>query len=122
MVGFDPMVTYEQMRDAYARRTAERAEADATEMVRLRSLLPAIVRHLQGLGAVEIYLFGSLTDGRFGADSDVDLATRGLGFHEALRAAATCAELLDRAVDVVRLEDAPPPLVARVTQTGVRLS
>lgn len=116
------MVTYEQMRDAYSRRTAAREEADAAEVRRVRSLLPSVVAHLTSLGATEIYLFGSLTDGRFGAHSDVDLATRGLGFHEALKAVSTCADLIDRAVDVVRLEDAPPTLLARVTQTGVRLS
>ena len=116
------MVTFEQMREAYSRRAAARAEFEEAEATRLRALLPRVARHLKELGAAEVYLFGALAEGRFRTDSDVDLATSGLGFHEALKAVATCGDLLEWAVDVVRLEDAPPTLVARVTETGVRLS
>jgi len=115
------MVTLEQMREAQARRQDAASTAADAEATRLRALLPSVAAHLRSLGATEVHLFGSLASGRFRADSDVDLATRGLGFHEALRAMTSCAELLGRSVDVVRLEDAPATLVARVEETGVRL-
>lgn len=115
------MVTLEEMRESYARRARERAAEASSEAERIRSLLPKVARHLRELGASEVWVFGSLVQGRFHAESDVDIATSGLGFHDALKAVATCGDLLDRSVDVVRLEDAPPTLAARVRETGSRL-
>lgn len=95
------------------RRSAER---DA------RASLPRLAELLVGLGARSVVLFGSLSAGRFDEDSDIDLATAGLGFHEAMKAHALCSEVARRQVEIVRLEDAPPLLARRIAELGERLA
>ena len=56
----------------------------------------------------EAYLFGSLTrPGRFHPDSDVDIAIRGLNKFEHFAFVGDLSMLLQRPVDVLRLEDSP---------------
>ncbi len=115
------MVTIEDMRRTQAARQAEAARQVEAEAARLRAGLPAVAAHLRGLGATHVYLFGSLAAQRFRQDSDVDLAVRGLPWRTVLRESVRCADMLDRHVDLVMLEEAPPSLVARVEETGVLL-
>lgn len=117
----DVVVTLEDMRRTVAAREAEVKRAVAAEVARLRAALPGVVAHLEGLGATQVYLFGSLASGRFRQDSDVDLAVRGLDWRTVLREGVRCAGLLDRHVDLVMLEEAPPSLVEGVEATGERL-
>lgn len=109
------------MRRTFAERQAVADQRVAAEARRVRSQLPLAVEFLRSLGASEVFLFGSLAERRFRADSDIDLAVRGLDWRAALGASVRCADLLDRHVDLVRLEDAPPSLAARVRETGERL-
>ncbi|MFW6148066.1 MAG: nucleotidyltransferase family protein [Thermodesulfobacteriota bacterium] len=54
----------------------------------------------------ECYLFGSiLYPGRFGPDSDVDIAVEGLGKHDLYRLVGELSMILEREVDVVILEE-----------------
>jgi predicted nucleotidyltransferase len=54
----------------------------------------------------EVYLFGSITKAdRFGEHSDIDIGIKGLEKFLQYRFIADLSGLLERAVDVVRLED-----------------
>jgi predicted nucleotidyltransferase len=72
-------------------------------------------------GATRVWLFGSLAWGQAHAGSDVDLLVEGLP-SEAWSTACALAEASAGApVDVVRVEEAPPELVARVREQGILL-
>ena len=54
----------------------------------------------------EIYLFGSLVqEGRFQPNSDVDIAVRGLNKFDYYAFIGEVSEILNRRVDVIRLEE-----------------
>ncbi len=58
----------------------------------------------------ECYLFGSiLLPGRFGPDSDVDIAVGGLAKHDLYRLIGEVSSILERDVDVVVLEESRFP-------------
>ena len=66
----------------------------------------------------EAYLFGSLTrPGRFWAESDVDIAVAGLGKFDHYALVGDISNLLDRTVDVVRIEECP--FAAKITREGI---
>jgi predicted nucleotidyltransferase len=77
------------------------------------------------------YLFGSRSEGRAHRESDVDLAAlldpavhsdTAARFRERVRLAAwLVGQLGTNAVDVVILNDAPPPFARRIVTTGVRV-
>lgn len=112
------MVTVEEAAANFARRNAARAEADLAAEKDALEKLPALVELLSRNGAQRITLFGSLAEGRFRSDSDIDLATEGLHWRAALRLFAECAELAKRQVDILCIEDAPPSLVERIRESG----
>jgi predicted nucleotidyltransferase len=72
------------------------------------------------LGA-RVRVFGSLVEGRFHRDSDLDLAVEGPAERLAEVAAEVVrvAALQGVAVDVTRLDHAPPRLAARIREHGV---
>lgn len=109
------------MRRTFGERQAEATRRLEAEIQRLRARLPVVAAHLRARGATDVFLFGSLAEGRFREDSDVDLAVRGLDWRAALGESVRCGDLLDRHVDLVRLEDAAPSLVERVQECGVPL-
>ena len=86
---------------------------------RLRALLPELVRVLsQEPEVCRIWLFGSLAWGTVHSQSDIDLAVEGL---PARRLFAAQGELLltsPTSVDLLRLEEAPAELAARVRSEG----
>ena len=74
-------------------------------------------------GCTRVYLFGSLTgrsSGRFGLQSDVDLAVEGLPIERYMDALAVLEGVFHPGTgfDLVRLEDTLPSLVAHVQSTG----
>ena len=106
---------------AWAERFRAQEHARERRAAQARAVLPRLVRHLvERYGARRIWLFGSLADGAFGEGSDIDLAAEGLPAGPAAFRAA--AELDDLArpfgVDLVPLEDAHPPLRARIVDRG----
>ena len=86
---------------------------------RLRTLLPGLVQVLsQEPEVCRIWLFGSLAWGTVHSQSDIDLAVEGL---PARRLFAAQGELLlasPASVDLLRLEEAPAELAARVRSEG----
>jgi predicted nucleotidyltransferase len=59
---------------------------------------------LKGLGAAEVYIFGSAATGEMRPDSDVDIAVRGLPPREFFRAMGLAWDILGRPVDLLRLD------------------
>jgi len=103
-------------RDAKRRATAV-ARAD-----RLLGLLPGVVTELKTrFDCRKVILFGSLATGDVHPDSDVDLWVEGLEAPRHFEAVAAASARLGVQVDLVRAEDAPDSLRARVADEGKAL-
>ena len=77
---------------------------------------------VEQFGASEVYLIGSVSGaGRFHERSDIDLCVRGLDSHRYLQALSEVAEIAERDVDLILIEEAPPELVRRAQREGVLL-
>jgi hypothetical protein len=102
-----------------SRRARERTRAGELRAARLQALLPAAAEMLrERYGAQEIVLFGSLATGNATADSDVDLAARGVHSDDYFAALADLMTVFGGPVDLVRLELAPPSLLDRIAAEG----
>lgn len=105
-----------------ARRAAAERRALEAWAAGVRARLPEAARLLRGdYGATRVWLFGSFAQGGVHAGSDVDLAVEGLSEAAHYRAMARVAGVLGAEVDLVRVEEAPPRLRARITAEGARL-
>jgi uncharacterized protein len=103
-------------------RAAEKARAAAERASRLRESVPNAAALLRSrYGARDVVLFGSLATGAFDDRSDVDLAVRGVAASDYFAALADLMALFAGPVDLVRLEQAPPSLAARVAAEGEAL-
>ena len=100
---------------AIARHAAAQRQATAGAA---RARLPELVARLVGFGATKVVVFGSLVRGELDVDSDVDVAVRGLPAARHFEAMSAAAAAMQRPVDVVRLEEAPPTLASRVDADG----
>lgn len=69
-------------------------------------------------GASRVILFGSLVRNRFTAESDIDLAVKGLAKLDLFPAMADANELAHRWVDLKPLEELDPHFRRRVLETG----
>lgn len=107
---------------AHQRRLAHAAAAErrATSSS-VRGRLPDLVECLRGFGATQIILFGSLVRDALTDTSDVDIAVSGLDPVQHFEAMAAAAAVMERDVDLLRLEDVPPTLRARIEADGERL-
>lgn len=101
-----------------ARRERERAVAIVARSHERVAAVPSLVAILVARGATRIWLFGSLAWGGAHESSDIDLATEGLAADELLRAQGELLCAAPAPVDLVRLEEAPPELAARVRADG----
>jgi predicted nucleotidyltransferase len=98
---------------AEADRTAERAAWDTARA------LAAILR--DRFGATRVILIGSLAEGRFRTDSDLDLAVAGVADDRFFRAGAELEAAAGRPVDLIPLESASAALLAEVGRAGIIL-
>jgi predicted nucleotidyltransferase len=60
---------------------------------------------LRGLGASQVFVFGSLVRGELRPDSDVDMAVSGLPPKLYFSAVSSASDILGRPVDLVDLDD-----------------
>jgi predicted nucleotidyltransferase len=101
MPGLDPT--------PYLAHWRERARQDARQIdeavARARAAVPQAVATLLAAGARRVWLIGSLARSSFGARSDLDFMTEGLGEREAWKAAGEAADRCGLGVDVLRAED-----------------
>lgn len=74
----------------------------------LRKAIARAAAVLKGLGAREVYVFGSAATGTLRARSDVDLAVSGLPDGVFFRAMADAADALGRELDLINLDDDNP--------------
>ena len=79
----------------------------------LSKAAPLLVR----LGATEVFVFGSATKGGLRPGSDIDLAVRGLPPSVYFSAISKAADILDRPVDLIDLDD-PTPIVRYLLASG----
>ncbi|MCP5108576.1 MAG: nucleotidyltransferase domain-containing protein [bacterium] len=70
-----------------------------------RSDIEKAVRILTAEGCKEIYLFGSLTNGKASPKSDIDLAVKGLSDRIFFKVLGKLLGTLDHPVDLLSLED-----------------
>jgi predicted nucleotidyltransferase len=63
---------------------------------------------LLGMGATHVFLFGSATKDGLRADSDIDMAVKGLPPRLYFSAISKASDLLGRPVDLVDLDDSTP--------------
>ncbi len=103
-----------------AREDTRRAAAEARARD-LREQLPPLAEALRGLGASEVWLFGSLAWGEPHLDSDVDLAISGLDGSQFVRALGIVDARIGSAYDLVDLDRASPAFAARIRDEGQRL-
>jgi len=73
---------------------------------------------VNGFGASEVILFGSLARGRFHSESDIDLAAAGIAKDQFFLALAAVNRLSQRWVDLKPLEALEPYFYPRVLDTG----
>lgn len=115
-----PVTVAEIARTLRERSAADRRRAE-TRARGLSERLTLVAADLKERGATNVWLFGSLAEGRPTLESDVDIAVEGLPADRCFDALTTASELLGTRVDLVSLERAPTSLRQRVLETGVRL-
>lgn len=81
------------------------------------SAMDAVAKLLRGMGATEVFVFGSAAKGALRPDSDIDLAASGLPARVYFSAVSKASDLLGRPVDLVDLDD-PTPLVRYLIESG----
>ena len=74
----------------------------------LSETIEAAAKVLREQGAREVYLFGSAATGRLRDGSDIDLAIAGLPPERFFRAMGLAADLLDRPLSLMDLDDDTP--------------
>ena len=72
---------------------------------------------LRGMGATQVFIFGSATRGELRPDSDVDMAVTGLPSQVYFSATSKASDIFGRPVDLVDLDD-PTPLVRYLLGSG----
>jgi len=99
------------------------AEIRARQLAAHRARAVAAARAAAALAVpagARLLVFGSLAEGRFHRDSDLDLALDGPPalLPELAEAVAALVERAGLAADVVQLDQAPPRLLARIREHG----
>lgn len=100
------------------------AEIRARQLISHRARAIAAARAAAAAAAecgARVRVFGSLVEGRFHRDSDLDVAVEGPAerLAEAVAEVARIAAAHGIAADVTRLDHAPPRLAARIREHGV---
>jgi hypothetical protein len=108
--------------DPYIWREKRRQRLEDYENIR-RTVLSEIEEAVQVLTGQyeweEIYLFGSiLKPGKFQPDSDVDIGVKGLNKFSLYAFIGDISAILNREVDVVRLEECP--FAEKIVKSGVK--
>lgn len=103
-------------------RLEHRSKADLVAEASAKSLLPTFVQKLKREGASRIVLFGSLADGYFSQESDIDLAVSGLSERTLAWLERELTVLAQRPVEIANLDAIPAALRERIQYSGQELS
>ena len=79
------------------------------------------VEYLKSIGCKEIFLFGSLVDGTFNEDSDIDLAATGISARNYFKALVDLPTIIDHKVDLVALDYTSKDFERRIRNRGEKL-
>ena len=100
-------------------RARRHRQEEAVRKAALRRLTRLLDEHAAELGLSEAIIFGSITHpGRFGEDSDIDIAVEEIGAEALFDAMSLLSSELDRPVDIVRLGECR--FAARIRERGIR--
>jgi predicted nucleotidyltransferase len=72
---------------------------------RLKQKIALAAEALKRYGAREVYVFGSLAEGKYTRHSDIDMAVSGLPPEKFFRAMSEAHEILMRPLDLIDLDD-----------------
>lgn len=103
-------------------RLEHRPKSDLAAEAAAKSLLPSFVQRLKREGARRIVLFGSLADGYFSQESDIDLAVSGLSERTLAWFEREFTVMAQRPVEIANLDAIPASLRERIQQSGQELS
>ncbi|MBQ9267780.1 MAG: nucleotidyltransferase domain-containing protein [Clostridia bacterium] len=70
-----------------------------------RNDIEKAVTILKEYGATEVYVFGSIVNGKFNENSDIDIAVRGLKSSEFYKVASILMFELENEIDLIDLDD-----------------
>jgi len=79
------------------------------------------VEYLKSIGCKEIFLFGSLVDGTFNEDSDIDLAATGISARVYFKALVDLPRIIDHKVDLVILDYTSKEFERKIRNRGEKL-
>ena len=79
------------------------------------------IEYLKSIGCREIILFGSMSDGSFNKNSDIDIAISGISPVEYFKAVASISSIIGHDVDLVFLGHIPKPIEDRIRSSGKQL-
>lgn len=106
----------EAWRERFARERLDLAEEAANARAQAEGCARLLVERF---GAARVYLVGSLARGRgFHRRSDIDLAVSGLPSEHYLAAVDALYGLVDRDIDLIRVEDAADEMSKHVAAEG----
>ena len=102
-----PQVAYDKYIEAWRKRTHQQREEGKTALRKAKAYAIECSKILvEKFGAKRVYLFGSVKEGYFGWDSDIDLAVEGLEPHLYFKALVGIHKVSDDLkVDLIPLED-----------------
>lgn len=69
-------------------------------------------------GATEIYIFGSIANGKFNENSDIDIAVKGIDSKEFYRTASILMIELENEFDLIDLDDNENRFVQMILKVG----
>ena len=79
------------------------------------------VKYLKSVGSREIFLFGSLVDGTFDENSDIDLAVTGISARNYFKALVDLPRIINHKVDLVALDFTSKDLIQKIKNRGEKL-
>src|SRR5690349_7971460 len=112
-----PEEAVRHLRERLGRRSKDDLAAEASA----RSMLPGLTAALREAGAKRIVLFGSLTNGLFRANSDIDLGVVGIPERVLAKLERELSVRAHRRVELANLESLAPALSERIEQSGQEL-
>ena len=80
-----------------------------------------IVNYLKQKGCTRILLFGSIAEGKYFDNSDIDIAVSGMNTKDFLGAVANLPFVVKQRVDLVDYDDLPTKFRNSINETGIIL-
>lgn len=76
------------------------------------------IKILKDNGAKEVFIFGSIVEGKFDENSDIDIAVKGLKESEFYRVASILMFELENEMDLIDLDDKEDSFSQMITKVG----